>query len=174
MFDIVRIAAVVVALAVLCAGDALTARGASPSPGRFPTGGLLVFSGSCGCRVGEGLYTIRPHGTRRRSLRNGIGTDHPRWSPDGRWIATDKSSEIVLIAADNSGAEREITRPPDLNAGGADSDPSWAPDGKRLVFVRASADSSVPAAIWSAGVNGRVTRDRLTREAVSLWVRSAF
>lgn len=67
-----------------------------------------------------------------------IGT--PKWSPDGKWIAYSKSdvtrtSDIYVIAS--SGAEKEPHKLTfDSNN---DTNPSFAPDGRKLFFQRVEA-----------------------------------
>ncbi len=60
---------------------------------------------------------------------------HPRWSPDGKWIAfestRDGTPQIFLLAADG-GEARKLTT---LSTGAGQ--PMWAPDGKSLAFVSA-------------------------------------
>ena len=60
---------------------------------------------------------------------------HPRWSPDGKWIAfestRDGTPQIFLLAADG-GEARKLTM---LSTGAGQ--PMWAPDGKSLAFVSA-------------------------------------
>ena len=59
---------------------------------------------------------------------------HPRWSPDGKWIAfesaRDGEPQIFLLPADGGGEARKITT---LATGAAQA--VWAPDGKSLAFV---------------------------------------
>ena len=73
-------------------------------------------------------------------LTNGKHDAHPRWSPDGRQIAFVRAGEkdetgkpkppqIALLSL-SGGEARMIT---DLPKGA--SDPTWSPDGKRIVFV---------------------------------------
>lgn len=60
-------------------------------------------------------------------------SSHPRWSPDGRWIAftsdRDKTSQIYVIPSDG-GEARKVT---DLAAGSSDAE--WSRDGKKLIFT---------------------------------------
>jgi dipeptidyl aminopeptidase/acylaminoacyl peptidase len=71
-----------------------------------------------------------------RKLTNSPQHDrHPRWSPDGRWIAfestRDGTPQIFLLSA-NGGEARKLTT---LFSGA--SQPQWAPDGKSMAFVSA-------------------------------------
>ncbi|MSU49100.1 MAG: S9 family peptidase [Opitutus sp.] len=71
-----------------------------------------------------------------RKLTNSPKHDrHPRWSPDGKWIAfestRDGTPQIFLLAIDG-GEARKLTT---LSSGAGQ--PMWAPDGKSLAFVSA-------------------------------------
>jgi serine/threonine protein kinase/Tol biopolymer transport system component len=62
------------------------------------------------------------------------------WSPDGKWLAAGdtqteaKEKAIVLISVE-TGEKQPLTHTP---AGFSDSAPAFSPDGKQVVFVRAS------------------------------------
>ena len=60
---------------------------------------------------------------------------HPRWSPDGKWIAFESSrageTQIFILAVDG-GEARQLTT---IATGAAQA--MWAPDGKSLAFVSA-------------------------------------
>jgi dipeptidyl aminopeptidase/acylaminoacyl peptidase len=60
---------------------------------------------------------------------------HPRWSPDGKWLAFESTregaSQIYLLSLDG-GEARQLTT---ISTGAAQ--PVWAPDGKSLAFVSA-------------------------------------
>lgn len=80
------------------------------------------------------IDTISVGGAHLRRLTHGQGfksDGNAAWSPDGTWIAFDRSFEtsgdIYVVRADGSG-QRRLTR----NGGGVV--PSWSPDGKRLYF----------------------------------------
>jgi dipeptidyl aminopeptidase/acylaminoacyl peptidase len=85
-----------------------------------------------------------------RALSSGGADSHPRWSPDGRWIAylaagappaeqagappqavtaLDRGLQLMLIAAEG-GAPRALT-----NLRGGVRAHAWAPDGRRLAFI---------------------------------------
>lgn len=51
------------------------------------------------------------------------------WAPDGLWIAYGSGGDIVRIRPDGTGGERLTSGPAN------DTDPEYAPDGTRIVFV---------------------------------------
>jgi Tol biopolymer transport system component len=87
--------------------------------------------------VRDGLYTIRPDGSRLRRLFGrywGTGKQ-PDWSPDGRRIAFGARKHIFTLGADGRGLRR-LTAPKKNPRGPGSSDPSWSPDGKYIAFIR--------------------------------------
>jgi Tol biopolymer transport system component len=86
------------------------------------------------------LYLTDLDGTNRKQLfqQDGGGAFSPAWSPDGQWIVfgygaifnerETKPSQLIEIRADGS-EKRQLTSGT-LNSGF----PSWAPDGKRIVY----------------------------------------
>ena len=81
----------------------------------------------------------------------------PALSPDGSQIAyEDRSGSIVIAAADGT-RPRKLTSTPDPTKS-ADSEPSFAPDGSRLVFTRITNGKSdtVPGTIevWMVNTDG--------------------
>lgn len=119
--------------------DIQLAKGSHPS--WSPDGTRLVFRSTDGIRVmnadGSAASTILRHDFQEPSPEMGIG--HPVWSPDGTRIAflhlgdgdflpaqayvmrSDGSDPRVLV-----GAVNRFTY--------AESDPSWSPDGSKIVF----------------------------------------
>ena len=69
------------------------------------------------------------------------GTDKPRWSPDGRYLAflaTPAGSEKaqIMLLDRRGGDARQLT-----SVTGDIGEYAWAPDGKRLVFTMESGES---------------------------------
>jgi Tol biopolymer transport system component len=102
--------------------------------------GTLVFSSTVPTSDLE-LLTSAPDGTSVRKLTaDRVDEFQPVWSPNGHWIAygrgrlvkeTDRIAQSSLFLMDSTGGHvRRLTR------GAVDDGPSWAPDGKRLVFLR--------------------------------------
>jgi Tol biopolymer transport system component len=65
---------------------------------------------------------------------------NPQWSPDGKWIAFDNGSDILVVAA-GGGDPREIAG--DNEVPGQRRYPNWAPDGSALVFELQYEDSTI-------------------------------
>lgn len=118
------------------------------SPSFGPTGDKLAFT-----RAGS-IYLMRLDGSHKRPVTKG---QYPAFSPNGRRIVFEGSDTkpgdvgtprdkrgIFIVDVDGS-RRRELTRnpmgPPDnygtSEPGHIDHDPSFSPDGERIVFVRA-------------------------------------
>ncbi|WP_411147921.1 amidohydrolase family protein [Streptomyces sp. A30] len=130
---------------------ALTPPGLEPTRPQFsPDGSRLVV---CAYRGGGfHLWTLRPDGTGTRQLTHGPWDDRgPAWSPDGTRIAfaSERGGDTVTGAPYRiwvldlrTGALTRLTgRPgqqgPGQDAAWEDFDPTWSPDGERVLFVRA-------------------------------------
>jgi len=93
--------------------------------------------------IPDGLYTIRPDGSRLRRIYFGgfLGAGlQPDWSPDGSRIAflaatrdAPENFEIFTIKANGRGLRR-LTRFGPHHGGGVGA-PKWSPDGRRITFI---------------------------------------
>ncbi|MFE1982347.1 amidohydrolase family protein [Streptomyces mirabilis] len=133
----------------------LTPAGLEPDrPTHSPDGKLIAFCAYQG--GGYHLWTMRPDGSDVRQRTDGPWDDRaPAWSPDGTRIAfaSERGGDPVegspyRIHVLNL-ANGELTRVTGLTGqdgplqGGPweDFDPTWSPDGRRVLFVRAKAVS---------------------------------
>ena len=134
------------------AGERRLARGADTawSPAWSPDGSRLAFTGR---RTVEGVFVVPSRGGSPRLLvRDYV---EPAWSPNGRWVAvvrqgTRREAGLFLVDATSRRPQR-LTR-------GLDTQPSWSPDGRRLVFRR----GVLMGDIYVVGADGRGLRN-LTR-----------
>lgn len=108
-------------------------------------------------RSGTAIYTTKPNGTglRRLTPRKGEATT-PDWSPNGRRIAFSFNECRVAIMRAN-GTHRTVL--PSKTPGGCETDPSFTPDGSRLVYERF--DPPDDDAVWSMNLDG-TDRQRIT------------
>lgn len=112
------------------------------SPTFSPDGGRIAFVSD---RLGEpAVYVMDADGGEPRLVSNyeygrrGYSTS-PDWSPTGPWIAYSTRvagvAQIAVVGADGRGARLLTDR-------GRNEDPSWAPDGRHLVFASPDRDGS--------------------------------
>ena len=120
-------------------------------PGR---NGLIAFQARTD--IGIQIFTVRPNGRdlRQITLVDGDGVA-PDWSPDGRQIIfeidrpTAPVCSIAIMNADGS-SMFELTPP---NANVCENDPSFTPDGSRIVFDRFDPVAN-DEAFWSMDLSG--------------------
>ena len=132
-------------------GDGLTIRRPTRTWLEHKTAGVVAFQSLTG--AGLQIFTVRPNGHDLRQLTflsgNAISAD---WSPDGRLIvfehdAPDECANIAIMNADGSG----LVEFPDPTV--CQDDPSFTPDGLRIVFHRFDPATN-DEAFWSMDLNG--------------------
>ena len=111
----------------------------APSAGATSPGknGLITFAADTG--NGNQLYTVRPNGHDLRQITNVAGeASLPDWSPDGRhivfqhdWNTEARCATVDVINPDGSN-DVSLTS----GVGGCEGDPSYTPDGSRIVYAR--------------------------------------
>jgi Tol biopolymer transport system component len=155
-------------------GEPVEASQAGPQTATpFPHGlrGTLVFQSD---RPGRpAIFTLDLASGRARHLSGDPRwtEGNPRWSPDGAQVAFSSNRahyegrspeqgqpdlDLYVVNADGTGRRRVTSAPAN------ETDPSWAPDGKSLVFTSDADSRGDLYRVWLA--DGRV--DRLTRHFV--------
>src|SRR6185436_3903506 len=85
-------------------------------------------------RTNSDLWLIDAAGGEPRKLTSSPQHDrHPRWSPDGKWIAFESARDgatQIFLEPSAGGEPRKLTT---LSTGA--SQPMWASDGKSIAFV---------------------------------------
>lgn len=133
---------------------------ASPAHATFPGhNGRIAFHSAT--EQGTQIFTVRPNGRDLRQITHVSGDAiGPDWSPDGRLIAfnidTPDSAQLAIMNADGS----NLTTLPKAPGNFFEGDPSFTPDGRRLVFATFN---GVVEATWSMKLDG--TDRRLITEA---------
>jgi Tol biopolymer transport system component len=123
---------------------------APPAAATFPgKNGLIAFQADTGS--GSQIYTVRPNGHDLRQITHGAGeASLPDWSPNGQQIAFALGEcTIAFVNYDGTGLRVLPSQTPD----GCETDPSFTPDGSRIVFERYD-QATNDDAIWSMNLQG--------------------
>lgn len=114
-------------------------------------GDAIAWSHPTGLTTDSDIFIVRPDGTGKRPLTdNGQNDAFPAWSPDGRLVAFESSSQIDIDVWITDGrTERNLTNDP----GHANRHPSWSPDGSRLVFSRQN-PFTLAGPLFTVGLDG--------------------
>ena len=136
--------------------------GIDTAPSFSSDGKQIVFESDRG--GGQQIYLMNVDGSGQRRISFGAGANGtPVWSPRGDLIAFTRRQgvqfSIGVMRSDGSG-ERIITN------GGRDEGPTWAPNGRVLMFGR-EAPGGRGSSIWSVDVTGRNERRVLTPGSAS-------
>ena len=144
-----RLKLFVLAVSLVCLASVPTASATYPGHN-----GLIAFQADTGS--GSQIYTVRPNGHDLRQITQGPGEAvQPDWSPDGRKIVFEFDRpnpppfcSVEIMNADGSGIT-DLTG--DRN--GCEAQPSFTPNGQRIVFQRFD-DITFVEAIWSTDLTG--------------------
>lgn len=116
-----------------------------------PDGSQIVFESDRG--GSQQLYVMNADGSNQRRISfGGGGYATPVWSPRGDYIAFTKLGSFRIGVMTPSGRGEKI-----LTNGWQDEGPSWAPNGRAIMFFR-TAQGSGKTELWSVDLTGQVAR----------------
>ena len=138
-------------------------------PSWSPDGKRIAFTSAApGADTPAAVYVMNADGTNMRKIAaDAFENSAPAWSPDGKLIAFGRcsfvletgecSSAQIAVVKPNGTKLRKLTRPPHADVSVVDSEPAWAPDGKRLVFTRKTSFSEF--SLWILTMKGKKLRE---------------
>lgn len=103
-----------------------------------PDGRRVAYLLGNGIAGGRHLVIARSNGSQSRTLalaNMGPGAQGLRWSPDGKLLAYADEDGVRVMTPDGRYA-RKLTTTCDLDTACTEKYPEWAPDGRRLAFIR--------------------------------------
>lgn len=134
--------------------------GIDTSPTYSPDGRMIAFNSDRG--GSQQIYVMNADGSGIRRISFGGGTyGDPVWSPRGDYIAFTKMAGgafyIGVMKSDGSG-ERTLTQ------SWLDESPSWAPNGRVIIFSRSSKSygGANRSRLYSVDITGRNLREVMT------------
>lgn len=128
-----------------------------------PNGKRVAFQRTESGATAVYLVGADGQGTRRLLPDGADETDSPAWSPSGSQLAVGLRSgdrEVIAIVSPAGKVLRQVTQRTPAKTPLIDSQPGWSPDGKRLTFVRQTADPSKDGLQALFIVNGDGTHAR--------------
>lgn len=140
-------------LLLVLSGVTLIVASVAPAHATFPgKNGRIAFQAQTD--AGIQIFTVRPNGQGLQQITHVSGDAlAPAWSPDGRQIvfeidAPPACANVAIMNADGSGL---VEFPAD--EGVCEGDPSFTPDGARIIFDRFDPATNVEG-FWSMDRNG--------------------
>jgi dipeptidyl aminopeptidase/acylaminoacyl peptidase len=99
----------------------------------------------------------------------GVSSSHPRWSPDGKFIAflserAESKTQVWLLNRQGGEAQRLTDTPQDVD------DFAWSPDGRRLVLVLRDASPEELEAAKEAKLKGHGADGKEKKKTAKPWV----
>jgi Tol biopolymer transport system component len=143
----------------LIGGAGITLMLVAPAAWATPPGrnGRITFYANRGENPATEIYSIAPTGRGLRTLTQ-LGTaTHEDWSPDGTRIVFDIDDPDSYICGNAIWImNADGTDPTSLTGRGrgCEREPSFTPDGRRIVFSRQLCDHGCHTAIWSMNLHG--------------------
>lgn len=131
-----------------------------------PDGSKLLFNGHVEVSGGgqtQNIWTANPDLTGATNLSpTGAWDNYASWSPDGTKIVFSRDSSqiggadetIWIMNADGSNAMNISNPGGTRGTNGFDSQPTWSPDGSRILFVRFNRASPGTGDIWAVDPDG--------------------
>jgi Tol biopolymer transport system component len=136
------------------------------TPRWAPSGREIVFVGTGEAKDeaadAQELYVMDADGTDVRQLTSNDDMDFgPSWSPDGKHIVFvrirnfgEEDPESFLYVTRADGSDVRLLYKPQTNRPTFLGEPSWSPDGRRIVFTRITYEPEPVVALYLIGADG--------------------